>query len=135
MMIEIVDVTMIGAATAIVMFLGILLFLRLGRRLGQRAIAREGAALANVGSLETAIFALLGLIIAFTFAGALTRFDVRRSQAVEEANAIGAAYLRIDLLPAAAQPKLRETFRSYVDARIATYRALPDVAMARAEVA
>ncbi len=73
----------------------------------------------------------MGLLIAFTFSGALTRFDARRVQAVDEANAIGTAYLRVDLLPAAAQPKLREAFRSYADARIATYRKLPDVAAAR----
>ena len=47
------------------------------------------------------MFALLGLLIAFTFSGALSRFDVRRVQAVDEANAIGTAYLRIDLLPVA----------------------------------
>jgi hypothetical protein len=70
-------------------------------------------------------------MIAFTFSGALTRFDVRRVQAVDEANAIGTAYLRIDLLPPAEQPKLREKFRQYADSRIATYKLLPDVDAAR----
>ena len=81
------------------------------------------------------MFGLLGLLIAFTFSGALTRFDVRRSQAVDEANAIGTAYLRLDLLPPSAQPKLRQTFRDYVDARIATYRKLPDIPAAQRELA
>ena len=67
------------------------------------------------------------MLIAFTFSGALSRFDVRRNQAVDEANAMGTAYLRIDLLPASTQPPLREAFRKYVDARIETYRALPDL--------
>ena len=80
------------------------------------------------------MFALLGLLIAFTFSGALSRFDVRRNQAVDEANAIGTAYLRIDLLPATAQPLLREAIRKYVDARIGTYRALPDVKAAHLEL-
>jgi hypothetical protein len=80
------------------------------------------------------VFALLGLMIAFSFSGALTRFDVRRAQAVDESNAVGTAWLRIDLLPAQAQPALRDTFRRYVDSRIATYRALPDVAAARAQI-
>ena len=93
------------------------------------------AGLASAGSLEAAVFALLGLLIAFTFSGALTRFDVRRGQVVDEANAIGTAYLRIDLLPPAAQPRLRETFRNYVDARIATYRKLPDLQAAQRELA
>ena len=50
-------------------------------------------------------------------------------------NNIGTAYLRIDLLPADAQPKLRDTFRRYVDSRINVYRKLPDIEAARAELA
>jgi hypothetical protein len=135
-MFQVVDLAIIGTVIAGAIFAGILLCLALGRRVGQRAIARHGAAgLPSIGSLEAAVFALLGLMIAFTFSGALSRFDVRRGQAVDEANAIGTAYLRIDLLPESAQPALRETFRDYVDSRIATYRALPDIAAARRELA
>jgi hypothetical protein len=135
-MLEIVDLTVVGTVAAVGIFLGILVCLLLGRWLGRRAVARYGAGgVPNISSLEAAVFALLGLLIAFTFSGALSRFDVRRNQVVDEANAIGTAYLRIDLLPAAAQPLLRETFRQYVDARIATYRALPDLKAARLELA
>src|SRR5262249_37259387 len=67
--------------------------------------------------------------------GALTRFDVRRAQVIDEANAIGTAWYRIDLLPPSTQPALRESFRNYVDARIATYKKLPDVAAAQRELA
>ena len=62
------------------------------------------------------------------------RLDVRRNQVVDEANAIGTAYLRIDLLPASVQPLLRETLRKYVDARIETYRVLPDLKAAHLEL-
>ena len=118
------------------MFLGILAFLAIGRVVGRRAIRLHGSGgLASTTSLEAAVFALLGLLIAFTFSGALSRFDVRRGQVVDEANAIGTAYLRIDMLPAAAQPRLRETFRNYTDARIATYQKLPDLNAAREELA
>jgi len=114
------------------LFLAILASLMLGRALGKRAIVRTGEKPAGgIGSLEAAVFALLGLLIAFTFSGALSRFDSRRVTVVDEANSIGTAYLRIDLLPAAAQPKMRDTMRAYVDSRIATYRALPDIAAAR----
>ena len=124
-----------GGAVALGTFVGILVALWLGRRIGKRVLARHGSLGHNgVTSLETAVFALLGLMIAFTFSGALNRFDGRRVQAVDEANAMGTAWLRIDLLPAAAQPKLRESFKSYVDARIATYKKLPDLRAARAEV-
>jgi hypothetical protein len=135
-MLEVVDLKVIGTLTAAGIFLAILVCLLLGRWLGGRAIARHGAeGVPNISSLEAAVFALLGLLIAFTFSGALSRFDVRRNQAVDEANAIGTAYLRIDLLPASTQPLLRETFRKYVDARIETYRVLPDIKAARVELA
>jgi hypothetical protein len=135
-MLNIINPAVVGGAVAIALFFGILVFLMLGRRMGKRAIARHGdAGVPNIGSLEAAVFALLGLMIAFTFSGALSRFDVRRGQAVDEANAIGTAYLRIALLPEGAQSAMRETFRNYVDSRIATYRKLPDVAAARDELA
>jgi hypothetical protein len=124
-----------GGGTAAALFIAILAALWAGRRLGQGVIARSGAQPQHtIGSLEAAVFALLGLLIAFTFSGALQRFDGRRAQAVDEANAIGTAYLRIDALPAAAQPKLRELYRAYTDTRISTYRKLPDIAAARGEV-
>jgi hypothetical protein len=54
---------------------------------------------------------------------------------VEEANGIGTAWLRLDLLPAAAQPALREKFRHYLDARMAAFRKLPELAAAKSELA
>ena len=132
---EIINPTSLGGSLALAIFFGILVCLALGRWLGTRAIAKHGSVAggANVGSLETAVFALLGLMIAFTFSGALERFDKRRAQVVDEANAIGTAWLRLDLLPPSAQPRVRDTFKAYVDSRIATYRKLPDLEASRAE--
>ncbi|HXU42316.1 MAG TPA: DUF4239 domain-containing protein [Burkholderiales bacterium] len=132
---EVIDPIVFGSVIAIGIFAGVLVSLRAGRVLGERAISRHGSIGSTIGSLEAAVFALLGLLIAFTFSGALTRFDARRAQVVQEANAIGTAWLRVDLLPAAAQPKLRETFKAYVDSRIATYRKLPDLKAAKDELA
>jgi hypothetical protein len=132
---ELVNPIALGGGVALALFLAILASLALGRHLGKRTIARTGdKPNTGIGSLEAAVFALLGLLIAFTFSGALQRFDSRRVTVVDEANAIGTAWLRIDLLPAAAQPKLRDAVRAYTDSRIATYRALPDIAAARAEL-
>jgi hypothetical protein len=69
--------------------------------------------------------------MAFTFSGAAARFDARRQLIVEETNDIGTAYLRLDLLPSAAQPSLRAHFRQYVATRLEVYRRLPDFAAAR----
>lgn len=49
--------------------------------------------------MEAAIFGLLGLLLGFAFAGATSRLEARRQLIVQEANAIGTAYLRLDLLP------------------------------------
>ena len=118
------------------LFLGMLLLLEIGRRIGERRIAEDPvSAREGVGAVEGAVFGLLGLLIAFTFSGASTRFDTRRQLIVEETNAIGTAYLRLDLLPAALQPALRDNFRRYLDSRIAIYRKLPDIAAAKEELA
>jgi hypothetical protein len=74
-------------------------------------------------------------LLAFTFSGAAARFDARRQLIVEEANAIGTAYLRLDVLPESARFALRGKFRRYVDTRLAVYRKLPDIAAAREEIA
>ena len=72
------------------------------------------------------MFALFGLLIAFTFSGGASRLDTRRQLIAEEANAIGTAYLCLDLLPASDQPALRGLFRDYLDSRLAVYRKLPE---------
>lgn len=127
---------MAGLLFSVGLFLGMLVLLQLGRRAGLKRIAQdtEGAR-AGMGAVEGAVFGLLGLLIAFTFSGAATRFDARRHLATEEANAVGTAWLRIDLLPPQAQPALRELFRRYLDSRLETYRKLPDLEAAKAELA
>jgi hypothetical protein len=118
------------------LFAAMLAFQELGRRLGiRRALHDPEGARAGAGVVDGAIFALLGLLIAFTFSGAASRFDERRKLIVEEANAIGTAYLRIDLLPAAVQGDMRDLFRRYLDARLAAYRAVPDMDKVNAELA
>jgi hypothetical protein len=92
------------------------------------------AAKSTARRASTASCDLLGLLIAFTFSGAATRFDERRNLIVQETNDIGTAYLRLDLLPVSAQPVLRDLFRRHVDSRLEVYRKLPDIEAARAEL-
>jgi hypothetical protein len=118
------------------LFLGMLGMLVLGQRLGRRSLAQEADVVrSRLTGVETAIFGLMGLMIAFTFSGAADRYELRRKLVVEEANAIGTAYLRLDLLPASSQPVLREQFRRYVTARIAVERVLPDIETSNAQAA
>ena len=125
-----------SAFAALLLFVALILLFEVGRRIRRWRVARDGEHDAGAfGIIDGAIFALLGLLIAFTFSGAASRFQSRREHVVHEANAIGTAYLRIDLVPAAAQPGLRQQFRDYVDSRLAIYRALPDFDAAFKELA
>ena len=125
-----------GAVFALLLATGIIVLLEVGRRIGARRLAEEGETAAKgFGAIESAVFALLGLILAFSFSGALTRFDARRHLVVAEANDIATAFLRIDLLPTDAQAPMRDLFRRYLDSRIETYRKLPDMEAAQAELA
>ena len=115
---------------------GMAVMMEVGRRVGTRRLARDPAkGMAGLGMIESAVFALLGLMIAFTFSGASSRFDTRRMLLAEEVNDIGTAYLRLDLLPAGAQPALRALFRDYVSARLAAYAKWSDADAAKAELA
>jgi hypothetical protein len=126
--------TMIFLAFLAALFAGMVGFLALGHHLGVQQLEHHPE-LRGEGNtaIETALFALLGLLVAFTISGGETRLNVRRELIIQEANAIGTAYLRLDLLPEATQPALRDEFRRYVDARITYFRTLLSFSEARAE--
>jgi hypothetical protein len=125
-----------AVVASVVLFLAMLVFAEIGYRVG-RIQDPEGLQI-GVGAIEGAVLALLGLILAFTFSSASSRLEVRRQLVVREANAIGTAYLRLDMIPAAEQAPLRQLFRQYLDARLAIYEQLghpaaTEAAMKKAE--
>lgn len=129
------NISFIALLTILGLVAGTLGMMEYGRRLGMKRLEHDPeSAKASTGVIDGAVFGLLGLLIAFTFSGAASRFDTRRQMIVEEANAIGTAWLRLDLLPNGAQAALRETFRQYLDARLSTFRKLPDFTAAKAEL-
>jgi hypothetical protein len=106
--------------STIILFGVLLSMLELGRRLGLRAMqSSAGTSHEGVGAVEAAVF---GLLLAFTFTSAASRFDARREMLVDEANALGTAYLRLDVLPENARAELKQELRAYVDLRLASYR-------------
>jgi len=127
---------LIVALAAAGMFFGMLAFSEVGRRIGYAVRQRdpEGSD-KGIGSAEAAVFGLLGLLVAFTFSGAAGRFEARRQLVTTEVNAIGTAWLRLDLVPREARENLRALFREYVDLRLATYRNVRDVASTQARLA
>lgn len=111
------------------LLVSMLALLAIGHRLGSRRLGGETEQ-ERVGlvSIETAVFGLLGLIFAFTYAGAATRFEARRALSIQEANAVGTAYLRLDLLPDAPKAALKDKLRRAGTLQVAAYDALPDLA-------
>lgn len=120
-------------AGAVGLFLAMLALQSYGRRLAER-IDTAGESVQDARTAQGAVFALLGLLLAFTFSGGLERFDNRRRLVVEETNAIGTAWYRIDLLPADRQAPMRQLFRDYTDNRIKTFKDVSDVNVRRALV-
>jgi hypothetical protein len=113
---------MVVITVPLLLFFGVLIFIDIGYRIGRRQRARgDESPQEDIGPVDAAVFGLLGLTLAFTFSGASDRLAVRRAQIVQEANAIGTAYLRLDLLPVSDQPPIRTLFREYLEARIEVY--------------
>lgn len=124
-----------AVAFSIGVFVAMVACLEVGYRVGrQRAEKTPGGAHDGIHTIETAVFGLLGLLLAFSFAAGISRFDARHQLIVTEANAIGTAYLRLDLLPINDQPELRQLFRTYLDTRLRAYEQLPDLEAAEQEL-
>lgn len=110
-------------AVAIAFFVSSLLLLHYGRSLGLRYLQQEGTpTMTGLTTVESAVFALIGLLLAFTISGALQRFDERRQLVVQEANAISTAYDRLALFDPHASQNLQARLKDYLRARIDLYR-------------
>src|SRR6266567_2591681 len=100
----------LAVGVSIALFVGMLLCLEAGYRIGGYAKRRTESSHEGTGTIEAAVFALLGLLLGFTFANGISHLDQRRELIVREANAVGTAYLRLDL-PANQQAEMRRLFR------------------------
>ena len=95
----------VAFVVSIGLFFGIMVCLEIGYRVGSRSLTKSPErAHEGIGVIEAAVFALLGLLLGFSFAGGTSRLDAKRQLIIQEANAIGTAYLRLDQLPTSEQP-------------------------------
>jgi hypothetical protein len=111
-----------AVGVAAVFFVGSLFALYFGQRLGHHYRRVGGDGIGGLGTLESAIFGLMGLLLAFTISGALQRFDDRRQLVLQEASAAVTAYDRIDLLGAQMARPVQGKLKDYVQARVDLYR-------------
>jgi len=115
---------------SICLFFGMVILLEAGFRMGRYVSQRIEGAHEGTATIQAAVFALLGLLLGFTFANGISHLDQRRQLIIQESNAIGTAYLRLDLLPAGEQQEMRQLFRQYLDVRLGVYEKLPDLVAA-----
>jgi hypothetical protein len=104
---------------AVGLFGALLVALEIGFRFGRRAAGESDTrAAGQVGAVQGAVLGLLGLLLAFSFAAAGGRFLERQDLIVEEANAIGTASLRADVLDEPHRSDLRAALKRYTEHRL-----------------
>jgi hypothetical protein len=106
--------------TTAVLCLAMLLCSGIGFFAGKRRLSRA-ARDEQFGVVEAAVLALLGLLLGFTLQSSMARLSEARHLLVEEINAIGTAYLRVDLLAPSDQLEMRRLFHAYLEARLKVY--------------
>jgi len=120
-------------AIAVAFFASSLILLNYGRHLGLRYLQqqKDAANMAGLTTVEGAVFALIGLLLAFTISGALQRFDERRQLVIQEANAASTAHDRLGLFEGDVGRNLQTKLKDYVEARIDLYRMPHDFSLWR----
>lgn len=106
---------------AAVLFVSMALIIEIGFRLG-RSVQKlsDEPSKAHVTAIQGSLIGILALLLGFTFSLALQRFDNRSEAVVDEANAIGTAYLRAHLLPDSVRENSVKTLHTYLNLRIRT---------------
>lgn len=92
----------------------------------KRARGDDGETEGQEGYIVSAVLGLLALLMGFTFSLAVERFEARRVLVLHEANAIGTAYLRAQLLSEPHRARTTDILLRYTDNRIALATAKPD---------
>lgn len=134
-------------ATQPLLFMAALLFAGLvaaefignrSRKFLQRKQPALSAEAAGIDYVLTSVFALLGLLIAFTFGLALDRYETRRDLVVQEANAIGTAHIRSAFAANPVRAELRGLLENYAANRLdygkAPFDKKPNLARESAEL-
>jgi len=102
-------------------FVFLFLAAHIGDLLRDRVVPLNEEQRNDFGVVLGATLTLLGLLIAFSFSMAVSRYDQRKNYEEEEANAIGTEYERVDLLPAGDAARAHELLKKYVDQRVLFY--------------
>lgn len=102
----------------IVLGLALLVVVELGFRFGRRRQKAAADTRSMVSALVAVLVTLLGLLLGFSFSMVESRFAERKAIVIDEANAIGTAYLRAKLLSDPHGRNLQQDLRHYVNVRL-----------------
>ena len=104
---------------AAILFVSMVAIIEMGSWLGiRRASSTAKSVKKQLNGLQGSLLAILALLLGFTFSQSLQRYDSRSAAVVDEANAIGTTFLRLDLLPAEQHEASVELMREYIETRI-----------------
>jgi hypothetical protein len=104
-------------------FLGVSLLIlascEIGYQFGKRArTTQDKEAPSSIGAIVGGLLGMLGFVLAFTFSMAASQFEIRKQNVLDEANTIGTAYLRADLIGKQYGTEVKRLLREYVDVRL-----------------
>jgi hypothetical protein len=116
-------------AIGIVLLLSTIASASIGSWLRSRGTSNQGEEKnSHEGYIVSAVLGLLALLMGFTFSLAIERFETRRNYVLEDANAIGTAYLRAQLLGEPHRSRLSKLLIAYTDNMIVISKLPPDEA-------
>lgn len=102
----------------IILFIAIVVLNEVGFRVGRFVQSRTDSDVKSLtGSIQASILGLLALLLGFTFSMSMQRYDNRSMALIDEANAIGTAILRVQLLPEKYRDEAGSLFQEYVSLR------------------
>ena len=111
---------------------GFLLATEAGFLLGRRSQkTTDDHSRSQIYTIQGAALGLLALLLGFTFAMAMSRYDTRKQLVLEESNAIGTTFLRAQLLPEPPRQEVSNLLRRYVEVRLDFYHAGVDKKLLR----
>jgi hypothetical protein len=91
----------------------------LGYRISKRVhFKKDSMETKTIGQISTGLLGMLAFVLAFTFSMAASQYEKRKQMVLEEANAIGTAYLRADLIDEPYTNELKQLLREYVNTRL-----------------
>lgn len=108
---------------ALGLFGGLVAALEICFYLGKQARRRRTDEPDQLSAIQGAMLGMLALLLGFSFALAAGRFNDRMQLIVTEANAIGTAWLRCDLLSETSHVELHKILADYTDQRVLFYDA------------